>query len=101
VRAELAKAKGDVLEAKRRGKWQSVSVREEGDVRLGQGATAPQAVHISFALGTAQGEAFSDLYLTGHEGDFVKLRCTYPTARKAECEPAREKLLDALGAALR
>jgi hypothetical protein len=100
ARAELAKATADVMEAKRRGVWTSVDGGQPREERFGTGPRPLAVWAASFRLGHAEGEAISDLYVTGRRGEFVKIRCTYLSERKVECERDRARLLDALAAAL-
>lgn len=100
TRAELLKASSDVIEAKRRGMWKSVEGGQPRQARLGGRPNSLAAWAASFRLGHAEGEALSDIYVTGRRGEFVKVRCTYPAERQAECERDRARLLDALDEAL-
>ena len=100
ARAELARASDDIVEAKRRGRWQSVEGGQPRETRLGSGPRPLAAWAASLRLGHAEGEVLSDLFVTDRRGEFVKVRCTYPAERKAECERDRARLLDALEPAL-
>jgi hypothetical protein len=88
------------MEAKRRGMWRSVEGGQPREERLGSGERPLAVWAASFRLGHAEGDARSDLYVTGRRGEFVKIRCTYLAEKKAGSEQDRARLLDALAAAL-
>jgi hypothetical protein len=100
VRDQFERAKGDVHTARRQGLYQSVDELSQKEVRLGRSPDAPRAHHARFRIERGNEKLLSDLYLTVHQGYFVKIRCSRPDAEDARREAALAELLEALGTML-
>ena len=100
IRKEFADSKAGIQEAKRLGLYKSVVEKSSGEARLGDGPKAPLALHASYLVETARGEAKSDLYVMVYRGRFIKFRCTRPAGDNAAREKSLARLLSKFGAAL-
>jgi hypothetical protein len=100
IRKEFAGAKESIHEAKRLGFYKSVVEKSSGEARLGGDPKAPLALHASYLVETARGEAKSDLYVMVFRGRFIKFRCTRPAGDNAAREKSLARLLSKFGAAL-
>jgi hypothetical protein len=105
ARKEAASAKNDVLEVERQGYWKDVKVLREEDIKMGDKGNSPAAaaIYMTLRMPTEKGgsliDANSDIYVTGHAGQFVKIRCTGPINIK-EHEEERKVMLKAVGDAV-
>jgi hypothetical protein len=100
AKTELATASTDIAEATRRGQWLSMEGGAPMKSRFGIGPKSLEVWAATFKLGHRAGEVISDLFVAGRRGEFVKVRCTYLTEKKADCEQDRARLLAALGSCL-
>ncbi|MCI0704523.1 MAG: hypothetical protein L0241_26000 [Planctomycetia bacterium] len=91
------------LEAnKTSGRYKTISPLDEKVIPFGSNKAAPQIRRKRYEVELPKdGEAITELYVTGYKNHFIKIRSTYPTDDKAIGEKDMANLLDALGKALK
>ncbi len=98
IKAEMYESLLALEGNKKSGRYKSITPLDEGVVPLGANKAAPQIRRKRYEVDiTDEGEAITELYVTGYKNYFLKIRATYPSQEKKR--PGGEKAVaDVLGA---
>jgi hypothetical protein len=96
VRKDMKGAKAAIKEAEKQGLYtKATELGKEEEVTLGK--NGPKALRASFEIAAAKGDSLSDIYITGYQNYFIKIRCTRPKNTAEKTKPSMERLVSKLG----
>jgi len=98
VKEEIKLIEEGLKELKRQGAYKSYTERASGESRVGDSPKAASAQRRLFEIDRADvGRILTDVYITGYNNHFVKIRLSYPADKQADLEKAVAPVLTALG----
>lgn len=97
ARAQMKRAVGDIFRAREKGHYENVTTLWSGVIFLGDTDTSPKMRKASFRLRRNGQDYVSQLYLTGFKNHFIKVRCSFPSTKEAECIGEVQRLTEHIG----
>lgn len=97
ARAQMKRAVGDIFRAREKGHYENVTTLWSGVMFLGDNDTSPKMRRASFRLRRNGQDFVSQLYLTGYKNHFIKVRCSFPSTKEAECVREVQSLTEHIG----